>query len=73
METIIKKIARKNGVSTERVELEMQLAITTAFKNRNKNEHTRAFWNKLSPNGEMPTIENFCQHIKEMTYNTLTK
>ncbi len=73
METIIKKIARKNGVSAERVEFEMQLAIMAAFKNRNNNEYAKAFWNELSPNGEIPTIEKFCKHIKNITYNTLTK
>ncbi len=61
MKEIIKQIASKNGVSVNSVEKEINAAIVMAMKNRNNNEVSRKFWNSISPNGEVPSLEKFLQ------------
>lgn len=59
MNKIIKKIAKNHGVSVTEVEKELKTAILEGMKNRNANSFSQNFWNELSPNGEVPSPEQF--------------
>ena len=59
MSKLLEQIALKNGVSPEEVEHEIKEAIHAAMANRNDTPESKALWEKLSPNGEEPTVEDF--------------
>lgn len=59
MSKLLEQIALKNGVSPEKVEHEIKEAIHAAMANRNDTPESKALWEKLSPNGEEPTVEDF--------------
>lgn len=59
MSKLIKKIAKKHGVSPKQVEKDMKEAIRIAMLNRNSTPESKALWDKLSPDGKEPSIERF--------------
>lgn len=59
MSKLIEQIAIKNGVTPEEVESEIKEAIHAAMTNRNATPESKAIWEKLSPNGEEPSVEDF--------------
>jgi len=59
MSKLIEQIALKNGVTPEEVECEIKEAIQMAMLNRDATPESKALWEKLSPNGEEPTVEDF--------------
>ena len=68
--------AAQNGVSVAEVRKEMQKAIDIAFKNRDKDAFTKAFWGKWR--GRKPTPEEFIIAVSKKTmdildFNTLMK
>lgn len=59
MSKLIEQIAKKNGVTPKEVECEIKEAIHIAMQNRNATPESKAIWEKLSPNGEEPSVEDF--------------
>ena len=59
MSKLIKQIAKKHGVSPKQVEKDMKQAIRIAMLNRNQSLESQALWDKLSPDGSEPTVEEF--------------
>lgn len=59
MSRIIKQIAKKNGVSPNQVKKDMKEAIRMAMLNRNSTPQSKALWDKLSPDGKEPSVEQF--------------
>ena len=59
MSKIIKQIAKKHGVSTKQVEKDMKEAIRIAMLNKNNTAESKAIWDKLSPDGKEPSIDEF--------------
>lgn len=59
MSKLIEQIAIKNGVTSEEVECEIKDAIHIAMQNRNATPESKEIWEKLSPNGEEPSVEEF--------------
>ena len=59
MSKLIEQIAKKNGVTPKEVECEIKKAIRIAMINRNATPESKAIWEKLSPNGEEPSVEEF--------------
>lgn len=55
----VRQIAEKYGVSPKQVEKDMKEAIHIAILNRNKTLESQALWDKLSPDGSEPTVEDF--------------
>ena len=60
-ENIIRQIAKAHGVSPAEVKMEIQFAIQEAMKS--DDPVARSHWEKISPNGEEPTIEQFLSYI----------
>lgn len=65
MSKIVKQIAKKHGVSTKQVEKDMKEAIRAAMLNRNSTPESKALWDKLSPDGKEPSIEQFIKFCKQ--------
>lgn len=74
MEKIFKKIAKDNGVSSNRVKKDMSVAIKSAMENSQKNEYAKAFWSELSADGKEPTAEDVILKIlSELNKNGKSK
>ena len=59
--TVIEKVAKNNGITSEEVEREIEFAIKAAMKNPNSD--VRLVWKKLSPDGRLPTAEELTEKI----------
>ena len=59
MKDIIKKIAKNNNTTVRNVTREIQSAIANAAASRYDNEQSRKIWDELSPNGKIPSVEEF--------------
>lgn len=54
---IIAQVARKNNMTPETVEEEMQKAIRAAMATADP--HAQALWRQIAPDGKEPSIETF--------------
>ena len=64
MNEVIRKVAEQNGVSKGEVKSEIKKAIKVAM---NSNDcQVLDFWNKISPDGKEPSVENFIAEITAM-------
>ncbi len=61
MNNTIRQIAKKNGVTPQEVEREIKIAIKAAMENRNSSPESKAIWDKLSPDGKEPTVDEFIE------------
>lgn len=59
MSKLIKQIAKKNGVSAKQVKKDIKEAIHIAMLSRNSTPESKALWDKLSPDGKEPSVEQF--------------
>lgn len=59
MKDVIKKVAEENGTSVAAVEKEMEYAIAYAMNLCCDDCNRKKLWNELSPDGNIPTIEEF--------------
>ncbi len=59
--TVIEKVAKNNGITSEEIESEIAFAIKAAMKNPDRN--VRSIWKKLSPDGRLPTAEELTEKI----------
>lgn len=60
---LIREIARKYGVSEKEVEIDMQEAIREGMERASRDAATERLWKQISPNGEVPTIEEFLYFV----------
>ena len=65
MSKLVKQIAKKHGVSPQQVKKDLKEAIHVAMLNRNKTPESKALWNKLSPDGKEPSIEQFIKFCQQ--------
>ena len=65
MSKLIKQIAKKHGVSPKQVEKDMKEAIRVAMLNRDRTPESKALWDKLSPDGKEPSIEEFIKFCQQ--------
>lgn len=56
---LIREIAKKFGVSKNEVEAEMQKAICEGMKISSRNADCERLWKQISPDGNVPTVEEF--------------
>lgn len=64
MRKIYRELAKKHGVSVKEVRQEMQAALTEAYTNPlNNNEITRAYQNRVTRQGEIPTPEEVVRYL----------
>lgn len=60
--SIYRKIAKENGVTVAEVKHDMQEALDHAFKNPPQDGVTKAYQDKVSRKGEVPTPEEFIRY-----------
>ena len=61
MQRLLKKIAKKHGVSVEDVRRDIDLAASMAKEN--PDEKIQAFWDSIPSKGDKPTPEEVLAHI----------
>ena len=61
LDQIIKRIAREQNTTPEKVRREMELAIEEAMSSRNP--FVRARWKKMPYQGEKPTLEEVMEYL----------
>ena len=69
MNKTIEKVADKFGTTSEQVRIEIDNMIKQAMKNRNNTPESQALWNELSPNGEVPSAEEFLLFVTAKAKN----
>ena len=66
-ENALKQLAQDEGVSTDTVRHEIEIAITAA--SNSTAPQAQAFWKSIPHNGEWPTPEEVIVHIVKMMKN----
>lgn len=69
MRKVYRKVARKYGVTVEEVKREMQLAIDETYSNQKNNDMTKAYQDKVTRKGEVPTVDEFIHYIAAKAKN----
>ena len=69
MDKIIQKVADKYGTTPEQVRADISCMINEAIKNRNNSPESQALWKELSPNGELPSVEEFLLFVTTKAKN----
>lgn len=64
-EKIYETIAKKHGVSVQEVKTEMELALQMAWESGKTNSEAEGKQKKISPNGEVPTAEDFIRFMTD--------
>ena len=72
MDKTIQRVANKYGITPEQVRTEIDNMIKEAMKNRNNTPESQALWNELSPNGEVPSAEEFLLFVTTKAKNYLS-
>ena len=62
---IIKEIARREGVSVEHINEEIERAITVGFMN--PDPEVRKYWAKIAPDGKIPSPEKAIEILTKMS------
>lgn len=72
MDKTIQRVANKYGITPKQVRTEIDNMIKEAMKNRNNTPVSQALWNELSPNGEVPSAEEFLLFVTTKAKNYLS-
>lgn len=65
MEKIYRKVAQKYGVSVAEVKKDIQEAINAAYQNPPEDGVTRAWQNRVTRKGVIPTSDEFIRYAAE--------
>ena len=63
MKDILGKVAEKNGVTRDEVEIEIKRAIEEAMKSQKP--EAKRFWKEVAPDGQTPSVETVIALIAE--------
>lgn len=65
--SIIRKIAKENGVSAKQVEADIREAIR--FSMASETPRAKIFWRELSPDGKEPSVDEFLKFCAKRVKN----
>lgn len=70
MRSIYRKIAKEHGVSVTEVKRDMQAAIDSAYRKKDKSESEKAMQEKIPCKREVPTAEEFIKAVSLKVRNS---